>query len=227
MIPTSFSPIFRLVILANLHSSTPSLPSEYMYFSLTSYGHRVKSPMSDCPKCHQIMTVVRFCCCFSLRSLVANLAAANLYSKTDHLEKPENWEFVEKAEYIYISVSTRKGNSCCTCLSLVLLAINRSLKTFSTALLMWRGIVLKFVCFCSNFYSTVCSISCWPNGDLNITSLQSIIVRSLKISYILRYLLRMLSLPFCFICCEQLSTCVPIFNNEIYTISNQKPSLWE
>lgn len=37
------------------------------------------------------------------RSLVANLAAANCYSKTDHLEKPENWEFVEKAEYIYIS----------------------------------------------------------------------------------------------------------------------------
>lgn len=37
------------------------------------------------------------------RSLVANLAAANCYSKTDHLEKPENWEFVEKAEFIYIS----------------------------------------------------------------------------------------------------------------------------
>lgn len=37
------------------------------------------------------------------RSLVANLAAANCYSKTDHLDKPENWEFVEKAEYIYIS----------------------------------------------------------------------------------------------------------------------------
>ncbi|XP_078359434.1 adenosine kinase-like isoform X2 [Oculina patagonica] len=37
------------------------------------------------------------------RSLVANLAAANCYSKTSHLDKPENWAFVEKAEFIYIS----------------------------------------------------------------------------------------------------------------------------
>ncbi|KAJ7333616.1 hypothetical protein OS493_017159 [Desmophyllum pertusum] len=37
------------------------------------------------------------------RSLVANLAAANCYSKKDHLDKPENWEFVEKAKFIYIS----------------------------------------------------------------------------------------------------------------------------
>ena len=39
------------------------------------------------------------------RSLVANLAAANHYSKTEHLDKPENWAFVEKAEIIYITVS--------------------------------------------------------------------------------------------------------------------------
>ncbi|XP_068710515.1 uncharacterized protein [Montipora capricornis] len=36
------------------------------------------------------------------RSLVANLAAANCYSKS-HLDQPENWAFVEKAQYIYIS----------------------------------------------------------------------------------------------------------------------------
>ena len=92
------------MILAN----TPSMPLEYV--SPTSCGHTctVESPISDCPKCHQIMTI-QFCCYLPLRSLVANLAAANLYSKTDHLEKPENWEFVEKAEYIYISVSTCEG----------------------------------------------------------------------------------------------------------------------
>lgn len=37
------------------------------------------------------------------RSLVANLAAANHYSKSEHLVKPENWAFVEKAEIFYIS----------------------------------------------------------------------------------------------------------------------------
>lgn len=36
------------------------------------------------------------------RSLVANLAAANCYDKS-HLDQPENWAFVEKAKYIYIS----------------------------------------------------------------------------------------------------------------------------
>lgn len=92
-----------MVVLANLHSSAPSMPSEY--FSPTTYGHTVKSPISDHPKCHLVMMVVQFCYYLPLRSLVANLAAANFYSKTDHLEKPENWKFVEKAEYIYISVS--------------------------------------------------------------------------------------------------------------------------
>lgn len=42
---------------------------------------------------------------FAFRSLVANLAAANHYSKSEHLVKPENWAFVEKAEIFYISVS--------------------------------------------------------------------------------------------------------------------------
>lgn len=37
------------------------------------------------------------------RSLVANLAAANCYNKESHLDKPENWAFVEKAQYVYIS----------------------------------------------------------------------------------------------------------------------------
>lgn len=94
-------PIFPVVVLANLHS----MPLEY--FSPTIYGHAVKFPKSDHPKYYPVMTVI--CCLFlPLRSLVANLAAANCYSKTDHLEKPENWEFVEKAEYIYISVSACK-----------------------------------------------------------------------------------------------------------------------
>lgn len=37
-----------------------------------------------------------------VRSLVANLGAANCY-KTEHLLKPENWVLVEKAKYCYIS----------------------------------------------------------------------------------------------------------------------------
>ncbi|TXG58491.1 hypothetical protein EZV62_016320 [Acer yangbiense] len=36
------------------------------------------------------------------RSLVANLSAANCY-KFEHLKKPENWAFVEKAKYFYIA----------------------------------------------------------------------------------------------------------------------------
>eukprot|EP00271_Cylindrocystis_brebissonii_P013303 TRINITY_DN33039_c0_g1_i1.p1 TRINITY_DN33039_c0_g1~~TRINITY_DN33039_c0_g1_i1.p1 ORF type:complete len:343 (-),score=74.05 TRINITY_DN33039_c0_g1_i1:302-1330(-) len=36
------------------------------------------------------------------RSLVANLAAANLY-KPDHLQQPENWALVEKAQFYYMS----------------------------------------------------------------------------------------------------------------------------
>ncbi|KXJ18655.1 adenosine kinase 2 [Exaiptasia diaphana] len=36
------------------------------------------------------------------RSLVANLGAANHYSK-DHLDKPENWSLVEQAKYFYIA----------------------------------------------------------------------------------------------------------------------------
>jgi len=36
------------------------------------------------------------------RSLVANLAAANCY-KFEHLQQPENWALVEKADYFYIA----------------------------------------------------------------------------------------------------------------------------
>jgi len=36
------------------------------------------------------------------RSLCASLAAANLY-KIDHLKKPENWAFVEKAKFYYVA----------------------------------------------------------------------------------------------------------------------------
>lgn len=45
------------------------------------------------------------CACLiteKVRSLVANLGAANCY-KYDHLKKPENWALVEKAQYVYIA----------------------------------------------------------------------------------------------------------------------------
>lgn len=44
-----------------------------------------------------------------LRSLVANLAAANCYKKEKHLDLEENWKLVEKAKVYYIAVSHR----CC------------------------------------------------------------------------------------------------------------------
>lgn len=44
-----------------------------------------------------------------LRSLVANLAAANCYKKEKHLDLEENWKLVEKAKVYYIAVS----NGCC------------------------------------------------------------------------------------------------------------------
>lgn len=42
----------------------------------------------------------------SLRSLVANLAAANCYKKEKHLDLEENWKLVEKAKVYYIAVSS-------------------------------------------------------------------------------------------------------------------------
>lgn len=42
---------------------------------------------------------------FALRSLVANLAAANCYKKDKHLDLEENWKLVEKAKVYYIAVS--------------------------------------------------------------------------------------------------------------------------
>lgn len=45
------------------------------------------------------------CACLiteKVRSLVANLGAANCY-KYDHLKKPENWALVEKAQFVYIA----------------------------------------------------------------------------------------------------------------------------
>lgn len=41
-----------------------------------------------------------------LRSLVANLAAANCYKKDKHLDLEENWKLVEKAKVFYIAVSS-------------------------------------------------------------------------------------------------------------------------
>lgn len=50
------------------------------------------------------MTVV-LCFLLSVRSLVANLAAANCYKKEKHLDLEENWKLVEKAQVYYIAVS--------------------------------------------------------------------------------------------------------------------------
>ena len=128
-------PISPLVVLANLHSSAPSMPSW-----ITTSGHAVKPPINDHPKCHLVMTVVQFCCYLPSRSLVANLAAANFYSKTDHLEKTENWEFVKKAEYIYISVSTCKEKQLLLNSKFSLATDYGSLKIFGTAMLMSRAL---------------------------------------------------------------------------------------
>lgn len=43
----------------------------------------------------------------ALRSLVANLAAANCYKKDKHLDLEENWKLVEKAKVYYIAVSIK------------------------------------------------------------------------------------------------------------------------
>lgn len=40
-----------------------------------------------------------------IRSMCANLAAANCFTE-EHLETPENWKLVEKAQYYYIAVSS-------------------------------------------------------------------------------------------------------------------------
>lgn len=37
--------------------------------------------------------------------MCANLAAANCFTE-EHLETPENWKLVEKAQYYYIAVSS-------------------------------------------------------------------------------------------------------------------------
>ncbi len=50
-------------------------------------------------------TATGTCACLitkKVRSLVANLGAANLYKK-EHLMRPENWALVERAQFIYIA----------------------------------------------------------------------------------------------------------------------------
>lgn len=66
-------------------------------------------------------------CFCSIRSLVANLAAANCYKKEKHLDLEDNWKLVEKAQVYYIAVST-----------------NTSLDTFAFFAVCHHVIVLKF-----------------------------------------------------------------------------------
>lgn len=44
------------------------------------------------------------------RSLCANLAAANLFTK-DHIEVPENLQLIEKADFYYITVIKKNLNN--------------------------------------------------------------------------------------------------------------------
>lgn len=76
------------------------------------------------------------------RSLVANLAAANCYDKESHLDKPENWAFVEKAQYVYISVSmlTTKNTS--------ELIINFTMKSWSEVIVWLSTLLTKICCPC-------------------------------------------------------------------------------
>lgn len=77
------------------------------YFLFIIYGYVVKFFKSDYLKYYLVMIVI--CCLFLfLRFFVVNFVVVNCYSKIDYLEKLENWEFVEKVEYIYISVSVCK-----------------------------------------------------------------------------------------------------------------------
>ena len=80
------------------------------------------------------------------RSLVANLAAANCYNKESHLDKPENWAFVEKAQYVYISVSmlTTKNIS---------ELINFTMKSWSEVTVWLSTLLTKICCLWSPYSS--------------------------------------------------------------------------
>lgn len=45
------------------------------------------------------------------RSLVANLAAANCFTK-DHLDEPRHWQLVTDAKFYYIAVSLSYNSMC-------------------------------------------------------------------------------------------------------------------
>lgn len=84
-------------------SRTRSRQAHVLLASLAITGMTISSRLLRCrsPICSQSH-------CFSifpLRSLVANLAAANCYKKDKHLDLEENWKLVEKAKVYYIAVS--------------------------------------------------------------------------------------------------------------------------
>lgn len=75
---------------------------------ITGDNRRVVRYELDAPSLQSHLPVGRaswLVCVFVLRSLVANLAAANCYKKDKHLDLEENWQLVEKAKVYYIAVS--------------------------------------------------------------------------------------------------------------------------
>jgi hypothetical protein len=52
-----------------------------------------------------VKLIIHFCS--SLRSLVANLGAAN-YFTVEHLDDPKNKQFIEKAKIFYTAVNIRQ-----------------------------------------------------------------------------------------------------------------------
>ncbi|XP_063290413.1 adenosine kinase isoform X3 [Pelobates fuscus] len=71
------------------------------------YYEQTEQPTGTCAACitgdnRDISSMLINAPCVS-RSLVANLAAANCYDKTKHLDLKENWQLVEKAKVYYIA----------------------------------------------------------------------------------------------------------------------------
>ncbi|CAH2321672.1 adenosine kinase isoform X1 [Pelobates cultripes] len=71
------------------------------------YYEQTEQPTGTCAACitgdnRDLSSMLINAPCVS-RSLVANLAAANCYDKTKHLDLKENWQLVEKAKVYYIA----------------------------------------------------------------------------------------------------------------------------
>lgn len=79
-------------------SRTRSRQGHVLLASLAITGMTSSSRRPICSQSHRFSIS-------PLRSLVANLAAANCYKRDKHLDLEENWKLVEKAKVYYIAVS--------------------------------------------------------------------------------------------------------------------------